>query len=458
MKPAKVVNKILLSYLGLGAIFGIGVVVENENIQKALLGTGAVASLACVAGTMATKNNQSDRSDENNHLLDDRSSELRIQQEQLQKSLDEKTAQMQTVETDINSLQNEHNQLLSVVSNLNEQKEQLENESRAWDDQIQSKKQELDGTIERLTANQKQEEILGQNIATLENQKHILNNEVEQLSSKQQQLEQAISPIEENIADVNVEATYQFAETIQLKSDAEDETDLENSFSSLNETEESIDSDTNPSTSHTSPETEISYEGDENSNLEIVDRLVESLSESQVETFKSEQFSSTEPVDALESDSFEKFSLETDRANEKSESLITGFADESDSSEEFSLEESNAGEAEELMSFDDESDSAEVFNLEESSTDEAEELMMSFNDESDLFLEESDADEFKMHDVDAIDEEALETAENKIKILNQISDESFEELNDLLGSIQQENLEEKYCESEELHQENKMNS
>ena len=433
MKPAKVVNKILLSYLGLGAIFGIGVVVENDNIQKALLGTGVVASLACVAGTMATKNNKDSQGDRDNGLLDDRLSELRIQQEQLQKSFDEKTAQMQAVETNINSLQNEHNQLLSVISNLNEQKQQLENESQAWDDRIQSKKQELETISDRLTVNQKQEEILGHNIATLENQKHILNNEVKQLSSKQQQLEEAISPIEENATDVDVEATYQFTETIQLKPNAEDETSLEHSVSPLNETEESIKLDTNPFVSHTSQESEINYESDESSNLEIVDKLIGSFSESEFKTFNSEQSVSTEHIDAPESNSSNEFSLEESDNNKESEDLMGEFISHSDSSEEFSLEA-------------------------DPTLEESEDLIMGFDDESDFSLEDSATNEFEMSDVDATDKKALETAENKIKMLNEISDESFEELNDLLGSIQKEDLGEEHYKSDELYQENKMNS
>ena len=50
MESAKVVNKILLSSLAFGATFGIGMLVKDDNIQKALIGTGAVGSMACVAG------------------------------------------------------------------------------------------------------------------------------------------------------------------------------------------------------------------------------------------------------------------------------------------------------------------------------------------------------------------------------------------------------------------------
>ena len=108
------------------------------------------------------------------------------------------------------------------------------------------------------------------------------------------------------------------------------------------------------------------------------------------------------------------------------------------------------------MGFDDEeSDSSQEFSP-ESSTEESEDWMMGFfDDEESDSSEDLDSDEPEMSNAEA--EEALETAENKINVLNQISDESFEELNDLLGSIPQENLVENEH-KDEVYQENNLNS
>ncbi|MGD1919138.1 MAG: hypothetical protein ACFCAD_09715, partial [Pleurocapsa sp.] len=62
-------------------------------------------------------------------------------------------------------------------------------------------------------------------------------------------------------------------------------------------------------------------------------------------------------------------------------------------------------------------------------------------------------DEFVSQD-ESSDEEALETAENQINVLNQISDESFEELNELLSFIQRDDVKEETYESDEMYQGN----
>ncbi len=126
MESAKVVNKILLSSLAFGATFGIGMLVKDNNIQKALMGTGAVGSMACVAGALVTNNKKDSHDNQDNELSNNRISEIRSQEAQLQQSFNEATAKMQGVEADINSLQTEQNQLLSIISDLNSKKQQLE--------------------------------------------------------------------------------------------------------------------------------------------------------------------------------------------------------------------------------------------------------------------------------------------------------------------------------------------
>ena len=313
MKPEKVVNKILLSYLGLGAIFGIGVVVENNNIQKALLGTGAIASLACVAGTMISKEDNDSSSDSNGTISDDQLLELRNQEEQLRKSFDEKNAQMQAVETDINSLQNEHNQLLSVISNLNDQKQQLESESQAWDEQIQSKQQELEAVSNQLEINQKQEEALGINITALENEKNILSNEVEQLSSTRERLEEAVSPIEEHTINANFDTSYYPTETAQLEPNLEEAEDVDK------ESLESVDSNVNPFVSDIAEEPETNQE---DSDFEIPSLSDETVEELEPITPDSESPFATEHGSLQESTN----NILEEPVADESEGLMDGFS------------------------------------------------------------------------------------------------------------------------------------
>ena len=115
MESAKVVNKILLSYLTLGATFGIGILVKNSNIQKALMGTGAVAAVA-IAST--NKQEDKDKQDRDTSLEESQVTQLRQQEAELQKALDEASSKRQAIDDDINSLQDEQNQLISAISDL----------------------------------------------------------------------------------------------------------------------------------------------------------------------------------------------------------------------------------------------------------------------------------------------------------------------------------------------------
>ncbi|MCC0177408.1 hypothetical protein I4641_10510, partial [Waterburya agarophytonicola K14] len=383
MESAKVVNKILLSYLALGATFGIGILVKDNNVQKALMGTGAAASMACVAGTLVNKSKKNSDNNDNNNLLDSQVPELRSQEAQLQQSCDEKVAKIQAIETDINSLQNEQNQLVTLISDLSDRKEQLETESQNWHQQIQSKQQELDAINSQLTATEKQKEALNSEVHTLENYKQNLHQEVEQLSFKQEQLEQVISPIEESITNSDFEVTPHFNDTIQPESEIEvkqlvnslDESELKAFDSELetgkkfDESEENLESDVNPFIKNTSEELKNSNKNDSGSELELVDKLIGSFSESELELFdleKAEELEHKEEIDSIVN------TIEESPAEEESEDLMGEFISESEPSQEFSLESPAEEESEDLMmGFAEESEPSQEFSLESPAEEES---------------------------------------------------------------------------------------
>ena len=195
MKSAKVVNKILLISLAFGsATFVAGLLAEDET-QKALIGTGAVGSMAGVAGALVINKLNSSDSDGEDNLSDNRVSELHSQEAQIKQSFDEATVKMQAVEAEINSLQTEHNQLLSIISDLNGQKQHLETEYDSKKQEIEaanvdvsalnSKKQQLETEY----VSKKQEiEIVNTDILTLENRKQDLESQHDILQQKIEEL------------------------------------------------------------------------------------------------------------------------------------------------------------------------------------------------------------------------------------------------------------------------------
>ncbi len=189
MESAKVVNKILLISLAFGSVTFVAGMLAESNIQKALIGTSAAGSMASIAGALVTNSKKNDNQEDK--LSDGQVAQLRDQETQLQQSFDEATEKMQAVETDINSLQTEHNQLLGIISDLNSQKQQLETE-------YDSKKQEIEAVNIDIS-------VLKNRQQNLKSENDSLKSKIEELSFKHEQLEQVISPIEESIADVSIE-------------------------------------------------------------------------------------------------------------------------------------------------------------------------------------------------------------------------------------------------------------
>ena len=213
MESAKIVNKILLSSLAFGVVtLGVGMLVKEDNLKKALMTTGAVGSMTCVAGALVTNGRRSSEDSQVDNLLENRVQELHNQEIQLQQSFNEATAKMQRVEADINSLQTEHNQLLSVISDLNSQKQQLDIHST----NIEAQKAELKNINDQLSQAKKQEEELYGNLTNLESRKQELESEnnslqtrVEELYIKEEQLNQIIAPIEQNLTNVEIQGTQE---------------------------------------------------------------------------------------------------------------------------------------------------------------------------------------------------------------------------------------------------------
>ncbi|MGL6341102.1 MAG: hypothetical protein ACRC80_18430, partial [Waterburya sp.] len=294
MESAKIVNKILLSSLAFGATFGIGMLVtNNENIKKALMGTGAAGSMACVTGALVANKKKDSQNYQDNDSSDIQISELRSQELQLQQSVNETTAKMQAIEADINSLQTEQNQLLSIISDLNNQKLQLETEYNNWNEEIQSQKQEIETVKNELVSIQKQEEELNSHVSNLETQKQNLELEkdnlqikVEALSFKHEQLEQVIAPIEESLANFDVEAEKYTSNTEQTTLEFESETLNSEVLTSetADEPEQNLRQDTNSFTNFS--EQSEANKNDKNLESESVDQLIGSFDESELVMFE----------------------------------------------------------------------------------------------------------------------------------------------------------------------------
>nr|MDJ0594452.1 hypothetical protein [Pleurocapsa sp. MO_226.B13] len=436
MESAKVVNKILLSSLAFGATFGIGMLVKDDNIQKALMGTGAVGSMACVAGAIVTNNKKDSHNNQDNSLSDSQISELCSQEVQLQQSLNETTAKMQAVEADINSLQNEHDQLLSIISNLSEQKQQLETESDRWNQQIQSKKQQLETENDnyhqqiqskkqqletvntQLSTSQRYQEELNENISTLENQKHDLHKEVEKLSSKQKQLEQVISPIEESVANFDLKTNVE--SSTKIESETESRAEVEQLVDSLDESELEVfsteletesESDTNPFINDTLEETDTNKD-EQNSELKTVEKLIGSFSESELEMFDHKSPTEVEHTNQLNTieNIIEEESSEPEvedlvnSINETELEILSNQVSQEVSENSKSLK----SESQEMaIAFDEDNEaSSPTFSIEDSSTQELQDLM------GELITPEGEAsEEFSIEDTSTPEELIVEEDE-----------------------------------------------
>ena len=406
MESAKIVNKILLSSLAFGVVtLGVGMLVQQDNLKKALMTTGAVGSMTCVAGALFTNGKRSSEDSQVDNLLENRVQELRSQEIQLQQSFNEATAKMQQVEADINSLQTEHNQLLSVISDLNSQKQQLDIHSTK-EEKLDKFEEDSELAVEKLVSSLDESDLEVFNNEQLSTESEN-KNELELISSK------------EGI-DIN--------DNFKLYSES-------NSFEENSETE------VNPFIS--SFDTLEPNKFEEDSELQI-EQLVGSLDESDLEAFDeqssidvetSSELSAATPWEIADAKE-DEFSLELESESESESpdvetsselSAATPWESADAKEDEFSLElESEAEltlESGDLMGDFDYSN-----ELEEDSIAQTGNSIDNFGQISEgILTTEGELDEFS----------SLELVEKKLDMLNQISDESLEELKDLLDFVQE---------------------
>ncbi len=513
MKSAKVVNKILLISLAFGSVtFVAGMLAKDENIQKALVGAGAAGSIAGLSGALVTNSKNKSDNNRENELSDSRISEMRKEEAQLQKSFDDATVKMQAVEADINSLQVEHNQLLSIISDLNSQKLQLEQvispieesfSDISVDDQTKSSSEiptELELGGEQLVNSLDTSE-LEASAEAIEKTNEITENIEEDINPFASGSELSESIVDENDSDLamvdKLIGTFDESELemFEQKSSVKDEYSMnEESDSELEEkdlyeekiehlinSEETgeIESESEDAIAELSLESEpaIMSESDD-----FVGEWAEESETAEVLEFESE--AESEPFGELisESESVEELSLDGISEQEsKSEDAIAELSLESESVEELSLDsiseldnnseelslmemplaESESEEFEKVFGFEEistvesQSDgfiedsnhdyqSTEEFSLEEASATDSE-----FNDLMEIFVEdESNSDsatsDFQLEDAgEDLDElSSLDSVDQKLDELTKMSDESLGELNDLLDSVQENELEE----------------
>ena len=130
MESAKVVNKILLSSVAFGVVsFGIGMLINSNQLNQLnkALTTGAIGGVASVAGALVTGSKKNIQEEQTDNSSDNRVRELKTEEISLQQSIADVTSKIQEAETNINSLQTEHNQLLGIIADSQSSKAAIRN-------------------------------------------------------------------------------------------------------------------------------------------------------------------------------------------------------------------------------------------------------------------------------------------------------------------------------------------
>ena len=414
MKSAKVVNKILLISLAFGSITFVAGILAEGNLKKTLMGLGATTSVASIAGTLLTKDK--DKSNEENDVQSENTPEVEPSaQKQADYSADEGDRMMQAVEADVNPLQTEEAQTLEFVSNLNSQKEELEAQHDSNEPEI---------------------------VEELEVENSDRDFEVDELTSKNEELEESLSPIDESFTNINAEETPE-------KFDDEPFT-AQNYPTETNNVVDNVEEDINPFVSSS----ELSEnEPEEAPNTEIADKLFGAFDPAISETddellieedseevgFEAASMAESElPIQelAMEDNSTDEFDFDDDSAiasESESESSMEELIMEDDSSDEFNFGEELATSTEtEELNFDNDSaiaseseseSSMEELVMEDDSTDEfnfGEELATlteteesSFGNDLAVESESVESPESNLDSVDELSFEAMPMAESK---------------------------------------------
>ena len=253
MKSAKVVNKILLISLAFGSVSVVAGMFAGESLKKALIGVGATTSVASVAGILVTSSKKKSDENQEEKQLDNRVTELDSQESILHKSVADKTDEMQIVETGITSLPTEQNQLWDdPAADLNIEKQELETKYK-------SDEQDIFG--------------LEDHKEDLEIENDYLNSKFENLTVKNEILEQVIAPIEEQ----------SFQETsLESETFNNELATAQNTVEEIEEITENITADVNPFAN--SADLSEFNQSEEISALEMADKLIGTFEPTELDT------------------------------------------------------------------------------------------------------------------------------------------------------------------------------
>jgi hypothetical protein len=444
MESPQNINKVLLSSLAFGVVgFGIGMLKTPTA-----LATGAIAATASFAGVLVTDRKKTKKEESLDNSSPNQIQELQIEESQLKQSIAEATIKIQEVETNINSLQGEQDQLLGVISDLNSQKQRLEAEYNNRHSQVETisqQQEQLNQALFSLETNKQELEI---NINNQQKElEKILNQSLQtQIQELEQQSEQ-LNQITSSTADYGNELTTTEAdllvdpvtESSVLSDDRDrntDSNDREEIEVVSTEEIESLDSET------------ISSLADLESIPESLDTqfIINScyqletpeFAKQDTETIDSEEtelafvdeleYTNIEASDSSEEESFDFDAIATPDSTEE-ESFDFDAVESSDSSEEESFDFNAIATLDSI-----EEESFDFDGVESSDSTEEESLSFDAVESSDLIEEES-FDFDAIATPDSIEEESFDF--NAIATPDSIEEESFD-----FNAISHENEEE----------------
>ncbi|MEO0849495.1 MAG: hypothetical protein AAFY50_24185, partial [Cyanobacteria bacterium J06648_1] len=260
MKSAKVINKILLISLAFGSVTVVaGMLLARGNFKKTLLGVGATTSVASVAGVLINSQNK-----ESNSIS--KETESSSDKTALSDSLDSQSES--AVEEEDKNTETEINDPDLLVTELDS----------ALDQDSAPNSTEVDSEIE--------------------NDNEVLSSEVQENNDENEELEQIISPIQENIAEIEEESVPEIA--IESEAFTNESGNIQPASDAINEGEESNEADINPF-ANASDFTESSQE-EAASDLETVNKMFGTFELEEPKAHESQSSVEIENVSGEESD------------------------------------------------------------------------------------------------------------------------------------------------------------
>ena len=194
MESSKVINKVIVTSLAFGVSCGVGFLITEKNIQKSLL-VGGLAGTAGLVGASVAGNKKEELPEGVNSLA-----ELKEQEANFQKSLDDIQAKVADAEQGFSAIQSQHNDLVSVVDSLDQQKQGLETECQSYQEQIDNQQTELE------TTKQEQQRV-AENVDSL-------RAEVVELTKQKAELEQIVTSAQNDLIEAEEVATTETEEVI----------------------------------------------------------------------------------------------------------------------------------------------------------------------------------------------------------------------------------------------------